>query len=440
MLRIVAILALAPFLVSASQPAAESVVKKHAAAVDAKIAAEMPDLIKLYEHLHANPEVSMVEVETAARMADELRKAGYEVTQKVGGTGVVGVMKNGPGPTLLLRADMDGLPVKEQTGLKYASMKTMKDRNGNLVPTMHACGHDIHMTSLVGTARTLAALKDKWSGTLVLIMQPGEEIGAGANAMLADGLFKRFPKPDACLAFHVHAQEPAGKILYTEGTAMANVDSVDVIVKGVGGHGSSPESCVDPIVLAAKIVLDLQTIVSRELKPGEPGVVTVGSIHGGTKHNIIPSEVKLQLTVRSLNDKTRDQILKSIERIVKAAAVGMRAPEPAVKVRLEEFTPATVNDPALTKKTMSLLREYLPEDMVKARPPVMGGEDFGRYGHTGIPICMFFLGTIGEERMANVNSPLPSLHSDGYAPVAEPSITAGVKAMSLAALNLLDAK
>lgn len=439
--------ALMPFVLSAApqspqaNPVLPSVVKKHESGVKAELAAQLADLVKLYEHLHANPELSMVEVKTAARMAEEFRKAGFDVTEKVGKTGVVAVLKNGPGPTVLLRADMDALPVKEQTGLPYASKVIMKDRNGVEHPAMHACGHDIHMTSLIGAARILSALKDKWSGTLVLIAQPGEEIGTGARAMLEEGLYQRFPKPDFCLALHADAQEKVGTIRYTEGLTMANVDSVDVLVKGVGGHGAAPHTSVDPIVLAARIILDLQTIVSREIKPTDPAVVTVGSIHGGSKHNIIPGEVKLQITVRSLNDSTRDHILKAIERICKAAAIGARAPEPVITVHNDEFTPATLNDPALTKRCMTLFRELLGAENVKERPPLMGGEDFGRFSQGGIPICMYFLGTIGEERFAQAATrPLPSMHSDGYAPAGEASIEVGVKTLTFAALDLLGTK
>lgn len=447
-MRAVAAVALMPFLMSAApntQLQVAGVVKLFNDAVDAKIATELPDLVKLYEHFHANPELSSLEVKTAARMAEELRKAGFEVTEKIGGTGVVAVMKNGAGKTVMIRADMDALPVKEQTGLPYASTVRMKDRNGVDSPVMHACGHDIHMTSLIGAARVLSTLKDKWSGTLVLIAQPAEEIGSGARAMLEDGLFKRFPRPDYCLALHAEAQEKVGTIRYSEGIAMANVDSIDVIVKGIGGHGAAPHSAVDPIVLSARIIMDLQTIVSREIKPTDSAVVTVGSIHGGTKHNIIPSEVKLQITVRSFKDSVRDHVLKAIERICKTAAVGARAPEPEIKLHLNEYTPATLNDVPLTKKTIELFREFLGNENVVERPPLMGGEDFGRYAENGkVPICLYFLGTISEDRFAlsqkDATKVLPSIHSDSFAPVGEGSVRTGSKTLSMAALNLLSNK
>src|SRR5439155_1101977 len=263
---------------------------------------------------HANPELSLLEVKTAARLADEARKLGFEVTERVGGTGVVCVLKNGPGPVVLLRTDMDALPIVEQTGVPYASKVRMKDRLGVEVGVMHACGHDVHMTSWVGTARVLSALKDKWSGTLVFIAQPAEEIGAGARMMLADGLYRRFPKPDFALALHADPLQPTGVVSYTEGLALANADTVDLLVKGKGGHGAAPHATIDPIVLSARIILDLQTLVSREVNPTDPAVVTVGSIHGGTKHNIIPGEVKLQVTVRTLKDEVRKHIVEGIAR------------------------------------------------------------------------------------------------------------------------------
>lgn len=419
-------------------------IKERVAPIDQRIDAEINDLIALYQHLHTHPELSLQEEQTAARMVAELTKLGFEVTTKVGGHGVVGVLKNGAGPTVMVRTDLDALPVAEQTGVPYASKVRVRDRFGNDTGVMHACGHDVHMTSWVGTARTLVALKDRWSGTLVFVGQPAEEIGVGARAMLEDGLFKRFPKPDYCLALHCDAQLPVGQIAYSEGLALANVDTVDVTVKGKGGHGASPHSTVDPIVLAARIVLDLQTIVSREVNPTDPAVVTVGSIHGGTKHNIIPSEVKLQITVRTTKDSVRDHVLKAIDRICKSAAEGARAPAPEVKVNLEEFTPSTVNDVKLTRRVTGLFRELLGEENVKERPPIMGGEDFGRFGKDGTPICIYFLGTIPRERYDEGQMPggpiLPSLHSDRFAPLPEPSIRTGVRTMTLAVTDLMPKK
>jgi hippurate hydrolase len=415
--------------------------KERQAEVEKRLDGEFDSLQTLYKYLHSHPELSLQEEKTAARLARELRDAGFEVTEKVGGYGVVGVLRNGEGPTVLVRTDMDALPVTEATGLPYASKERVRDKNGNEVGVMHACGHDMHMTCFTGTARVLSALKDRWSGTLVFIGQPAEEIGTGARLMLEAGLFKKFPKPDYCLALHCDPLNPHGHVSFAEGLALANVDAVDIVVKGKGGHGAAPHTTVDPIVLAARIVLDLQTIVSRETNPTDPVVVTVGSIHGGTKHNIIPNEVKLQLTVRTTKDATRDHTLKAIERIAKAAAMGANAPEPVVKIDLGEFTPALVNETKLTRRTVELFKEVLGVDNVHERPPVMGGEDFSRYGKEGVPIFMYWLGTLPPERIAEARKeggkPLPSLHSDVYFPIPEPSLRTGVKTMSLAVLNLV---
>jgi hippurate hydrolase len=425
-----------------SPPVAKQPGKDPSAQVKARVAAEKADLLALYKHLHKNPELSLREVLTSARLAKELEKLGFKVTTRFGGLGVVGVYENGKGPTVLVRTDMDALPVTEKTGLPYASKVRVRDKNDNEVGVMHACGHDMHMTCWVGTARVLVALKDHWKGTLVFIGQQAEEIGTGARLMLEAGLFKKFPRPDYCLALHCDANRAHGTVGYTEGLALANVDSVDVIVKGKGGHGAAPHTTVDPIVLAARIVLDLQTLVSRETNPTDPAVVTVGSIHGGTKHNIIPSEVKLQITVRSTKDKTRDHLLAGIKRIAEACAKGANAPEPVVTVDKKEFTPALYNDPALTKRTVAVFQRVLGAEKVASRPAVMGGEDFSRYGRrTGIPIFLFWLGTVAPERVAEAakegGKPLPSLHSELFAPVPVPAIETGVLAMSSAVLELL---
>jgi len=408
------------------------------------VAAELPSLVSLYKHFHANPELSFMEAETAKRLAAELRTAGLKVTTGVGGHGLVGMLKNGDGPTLLIRTDLDGLPVREETGLPHASKKQMTDDLGNTVYTMHACGHDVHMTSFVGTARLLGKLRDRWSGTLVMIGQPAEERGAGARAMLADGLFKRFPLPDYCIALHVASDQPAGTIGYNSGYVYANVDSVDITVRGQGGHGSQPQASKDPIVLASQIVIALQTIVSREVHPREPAVVTVGSIHGGTKHNIIPNEVKLQLTVRSYTDKVRNQILASIKRIslgtAQAAGVaGDRLPVVTVK---DEFTPSAYNDPSLAKRVTDTMEDWLGKGILIKRQPTMGGEDFGMYGRTEhkIPIFMFALGTVSSDlikRFRAAGKPLPMVHSSTYAPDIEPSLRTGVTATTATALDLL---
>lgn len=411
------------------------------ARVAARADAELADLETLYKQLHSRPELSGQEVQTAGRMTRELRDLKFEVTTGVGGVGVVGVLRNGPGPTVLVRTDLDALPITENTGLPYASKERARNKSGEEVGVMHACGHDIHMTCWVGTARVLAAMKDSWSGTLVFIGQPAEETGVGARAMLEDGLFTRFPKPDFALALHCENLLPTGTVSISDGLSMANVDSVDIVVKGRGGHGAAPHMTVDPVVLASRIVLDLQTIVSRETKPTEPVVVTVGSIHGGTKHNIIPAEVRLQLTVRTTTDANRKHVLEAIERLAKAAAVGARAPEPEVTVRADEFTPALVNDAALAKKVTDAFVAVLGAERVKPQPLIMGGEDFSRFGRAGVPAVMFWIGTISPERIEAAQKPggkpLPSMHSEFYYPDPGPSIRTGVIAMSHAVLSIV---
>jgi amidohydrolase len=409
--------------------------------IDQRLQAEYASLEALYKHLHAHPELSFQEEQTSARLAKEIKALGFDITTGVGGHGVVAVLKNGPGPTVLVRTDMDALPVTEATGLPYASKVRMRDRYGKDVGVMHACGHDMHMTCWLGTARVLAGMKDRWHGTLVFIGQPAEEVGGGARRMLEDGLFKRFPRPDYCLGLHCDGRKPFGHVSYAEGLMMANVDTIDITVRGKGGHGSAPHTTIDPIVLAARIILDLQTIVSREINPTDAAVVTVGSIHGGTVHNIIPPEVKLQLTVRTLKDDVRKHVLEAIARISKAAAAGARAPEPTIRIDLDDFTPAVFNNAALAKKTTTLFRKLLGPDHVHEEGPVMGGEDFGRYGRAGVPIFFYFLGTVAPEKYAASKQPggkgLPSLHSDLYYPIPEPTIRTGVLTMSAAVLNLL---
>jgi len=412
-------------------------------AVKARVAAELPALQKLYQKIHANPELSFQEKETAATLAAELRQRGFKVSTGIGGHGIVGVLKNGEGPTVLVRCDMDALPVKEATGLPFASKKTATDGAGKTVPVMHACGHDINMTCWAGAARVLAHFRKDWRGTLVFIGQPAEERGAGARAMLGEGLFKKFPVPDYCLALHVSSDQPAGTLGFTSGYAMANVDSVDITVRGVGGHGSQPQSAKDPIVLSAQIVLALQTIVSREIHPLDPAVVTVGSIHGGTKHNIIPDDVHLQLTLRSYSDEVRAKLIAAIQRIVNGQAVAAGLPEakhPVVKVK-DEFTPAAYNDPKLVARVNGVFAEWFGKDILIERKPTMGGEDFGRYGRTEhkIPIYMFRLGAVSPAALKRAQAqgePLPSLHSAKFAPDTS-CIQTGVTAMTAAVLELL---
>ena len=415
--------------------------------VQARVNQEYGSLFALYKELHTHPELSFQEENTSARVSDELRKAGYEVATGVGKHGVVGVLRNGSGPTVLVRTDMDALPVKEQTGLPYASSAMAKDENGKDVPVMHACGHDMNMTCVLGAARVLAQLKDHWSGTLVVIGQPAEERGGGARAMLADGLFTRFPRPSFCLALHDDAELPAGTVGYRVGYALANVDSVDITIHGVGGHGAYPHKTKDPVVLAAQIIVGLQTIVSREVEPGEPAVVTVGSIHGGTKHNIIPDEVRLQLTVRSYTDEMRQQTLESIKRIVRGQALAAGVAEdrlPEVKVQ-DDFTPATYNDPTLSEKLAAAFKSWFGDAHVIKQKPTMGGEDFSEYGRTEhkIPICMFQVGGVKPEAIKDseqTGKPLPSLHSPLWAPLPEPTIKTGATAMTAAVLELMGKK
>jgi hippurate hydrolase len=408
-----------------------------------------PDLERLYTDLHRNPELSLAEAKTAKRLADELRQAGYTVTENVGGHGVVAVLENGPGNVLMIRTDLDALPVKEETGVDYASTVTTTDPTGKTVNVMHACGHDVHITCLTGVARAMVQLKDRWKGTLVLIGQPAEEVGKGAKAMLDDGLFKRFPRPNYVLGLHVDPDLESGKVGYVPGYAMANVDSVDVVIRGVGGHGAYPHKTKDPIVISAQVILALQTIASREIRPIDSVVVTVGSIHGGTKHNIIPDEVAMQLTVRSYEDDVRDKTLKAIERITVGTAKAAGVPDdrlPTVTRRDPEFTPAVYNTPELVERVVGVFRGLVGEQNVVRRNPEMGGEDFSRYGREEpkVPIFMYRLGSVPPPRYAESKReggrPLPSLHSAQYLPDRSPTIKTGVLTMTGAALDLLKPK
>lgn len=412
--------------------------------VTSRVEAEYPSLFDIYKNLHANPELSFMEVKTAAFVAGELRALGFEVTEKVGKTGVVGVFKNGPGPTVLVRADMDGLPIKENSGVAYASTVIAKDLSGTDQPAMHGCGHDAHVTSLVGTARTLVALKEHWAGTLVLIAQPAEEIVAGARAMLKDGLYTRFPKPDHAIALHVSSILPAGVIGYGEGTFLATVNSMDILVRGVGGHGSAPHTTKDPIVLAAQIVLSLQTIVSRELKPGTTAVVTVGTIRGGLKRNIISDEVKLELTLRAFDDKVMAQLIGSIRRMCAGLAQAAGIPDDRLPVitLTPESVPVTTNDPALTRRLTATFTEWLGTERVKLQPPLTGGEDFSEFGRTPhrVPICMWWVGATDPAKIAEserTGVPVASNHSPTFAPVPEPTLKACVTSMTAAVIELL---
>ena len=409
---------------------------------------QMPSLMAIYKDLHANPELSFMEVRSAGILAAEARKLGFKVTEKVGGTGIVAVMENGPGPVVLVRADMDGLPVTEQTGLPGASKIRVTTKEGVETGVMHACGHDTHMTAWVGVARLMAANKAKWSGTLVMIGQPAEERGAGARMMLADGLYTRFPKPQYALAFHDAAQFPAGKIGYTPGYALANVDSVDILVKGVGGHGAYPQTTKDPIVLASRIVGALQTLVSREISPLDSAVVTVGSFHAGAKHNIISDEAKLQLTVRSYSDEVRDHLLDGIARIAKGEAIAAGMPDdkmPVVSVDKNEYTPSTFNTPEFTEEMAAYLKTSFGETRVVQMPPVMGGEDFSRFWREdkSIKSLIVWVGGVPQaeyDAAKKEGRTLPSLHSPFWAPDAPAVISTATEALTAMTMKLMAKK
>jgi len=418
------------------------------------------NLVALYKQLHETPELSFKEAQTSALLASELKTLGFTVTEGVGdawvkdksmkdhgevragvgGYGVVGVFENGPGPVILIRTDTDALPVPENTGLAFASKVMSETWTGVESNVMHACAHDIHMTVWVGTARRLIAEKDKWKGTLVMIAQPAEEIGLGAQAMIAEGLYTKFPKPDYNIALHVSAGAPAGTIAYSSGFALANVDSVDVKVKGVGGHGAYPHTTVDPVLVASHIVVALQSLVSRNTNPLDSAVVTVGSIKAGAKHNIIADEAELLITVRSYEDKTRQMLLDGIKRIAEGQAAAFGAPAPEITVE-SDFTPATYNDPDLTTRAMAAISAELGAGNVRAVPPVMGGEDFGQFARTEekIPGVIFWLGAVEPDKYAASQTdgmPLPSLHSPLFAPDYDPAIATGVDAMTSAVIDL----
>src|SRR2546423_8241160 len=416
---------------------------------------ELPSLLSIYKDIHAHPELSTREEKTAALMAKELRAAGCEVTENFGKYdnpslkcfGVIGIMKNGTGPTVLVRTDMDALPVAEDTGLPYASKVTTKDDNGREVYVMHACGHDAHMAAYIGTARALQRLKDQWSGTIMFVAQPAEEAVGGARALLKGGLCNRFGKPDAALGFHDKADLQTGHIGVTPGYTYANVDSVDVTVRGIGGHGAYPHRTKDPVVLAAEMINLWQTIASRENNPIDPIVVTVGSIHGGTKHNIIPDEVKMQLTVRTYKADVRERVLAAIERIAKgcATAAGLPADKmPTANVLRDHFAPAMDNNPDLTKRIVAVWKKALGDQDVEMVDPTRGGEDFSEYSllpEHSIPAVNFHVGAVDPAKIAESKkpgaSPLPSLHSSKFAPVPEPTIRTGVVAMTAAVLDLM---
>jgi len=395
-------------------------------------------LSQLFIHFHQNPELPNFEFETSKRLATEIRALGYEVTEGVGGTGVVAVLENGEGPTVLFRADMDGLPVKEDTGLSYASTVTQVDQDGVEKPVMHACGHDVHITALVGTARQMVERRDEWSGTLVLIGQPAEERISGARSMLEDGLYERFPKPDYALAFHVSAGDPAGKIVVPQQVVASSSDTVDIIVHGVGAHGAAPHKGIDPVLVASQIVVTLQSIVSRTIAPLESGVITVGAIHGGTKHNIIGDRVDLQLTVRSDNPEVREQLLDGIDRVAKGVAMSLGVPEdllPEVIRSAVETTPPTNNDPATAKRVLDAISENMGESFIHEDVRGgMGAEDFAYYvqPELGVKGVYFSVGGTPEDELGEESSH----HSPFFKVQPEPSIKSGVEASVIAMMAL----
>jgi len=419
--------------------------------LDDKIDRNIGDWVGTYKQLHANPELSTQEKETAAMVASSLRKLGYEVTERFGqyedasltSYGVVAVMKNGPGPTVYVRTELDALPVTERTGLPYAS-KVMAKRAGGDVGVMHACGHDLHMTVFLGTAKMLAESKSQWSGTVVMIGQPAEEIVAGAAAMLRAGLFTKFPKPDYVLALHDNSSLPAGQVAWREGPMLAGSDSVDITVRGYGGHGAVPNATKDPIMIASELVVFLQTVVSREMDPQTPTVVTVGSFHAGTKHNIIPDDAHLQLTVRTMTPEQRAKALAAITRVTNgiAAAAGVPAERAPIIEVSNVNVPATVNDAALTQRIAASLEKALGKENAVQGKPIMVSEDFSLYAlsEPKPPISIFWLGAVDPAKIKDAQEKgtrLPSVHSSEFAPLPEPAIRTGVKAMTSAVMDLL---
>jgi len=413
--------------------------------IDSLARREYPSLESLYRELHAHPELSGQEKATSARIADELGRSGLTVHTGIGGHGVVGVLANGPGPTVMVRSDLDALPIPEKTGLPYASAVSVAvETRAVKVGVMHACGHDLHMAIMIGAVRLLAALKEDWSGTLLAVGQPAEETGAGARAMVRDGIFSRFPPPDYALALHVDPNIPAGKIGYRPGIISAGSTSLDVTVRGIGGHAAHPHQSIDPVVIAARTILALQTVVSREIDPREMAVLTVGAVHGGTKHNAIPDEVVLRVNIRYNSDAVRDRMLASIERLVRGIALSAGVPEYLMPVirRPGEATPPMENDPVLTERVRASLVSVLGEENVILIPQLTGSEDFSVFGSgtPRVPICYMRLGAAdpGElEESRRSGKDLPYLHSSRFAPPPDPTIRIGSIAMAGAVAALL---
>ena len=443
-LRILPGISLAPLALIATLLVGVHSARADTSAALAALDALYPTLDALYIDLHQNPELSLHEEKTAKKLATRLRALGFEVTERVGGHGVVGVLKNGAGPTVLVRTDMDALPIKEQTGLPYASTISAKNDAGEIVPVMHACGHDIHMASWIGAASLLAQAKEQWQGTLVFIGQPAEEMLQGAQLMLKDGLLTRFPKPDFVLGIHDTALLPAGQIGIVAGPASAASNAVDITFYGKGGHGAAPHRTIDPLLIAARTVVTLQTIVSREINPMDPTVVTVGTFHAGTKRNIIANDAKIELTVRSYKAEVQKQLLTAIERIAKAEAAAAGAPrEPTVIVDAKEASEVVNNDPALAARLTTTLRRGLGEANVVPSEPTMGSEDFGLFGQAAdVPLIQLRIGAVEPTAFANAQATgkaVPAVHSSLFAPDRERTIRTGVAAFTLSILDLLRA-
>ena len=408
-------------------------------AIETSIASDYPKLDALYKELHAHPELAFQEVKTAARLAAEMRALGFDVTENVGKTGLVAIYRNGDGPTIMVRTELDGLPMEEKTGLDYAS-RDKTNWMGREVFVAHSCGHDIHMASWVGTAKTLLGLKDQWSGTLMFIAQPAEEIVAGAKAMLADGLFTRFAKPDIALALH-DGPGPHGMVFYRTGVGSSAADGLEVTFHGRGGHGSAPHTTIDPVGIAARFIVEVQSVISREKDPAEFGVVSIGAIHGGTAANIIPDSVQLFGTIRSFKPEVRAKLHAGIERTAKAAAAMSDAPAPDIKI--VEGTKPVMNDPDVVTAVANVLRVALG-DKFRISPPVTASEDFSEFAGSGVPSMMFNIGVYDEERFIAAHNgtgpPIPSNHSPLFAPVPKPTIETGITAMTLAVLGAFDQK
>ena len=428
--------AAALMLTAVAVPATAQDVASEAREIDRQLDTIYPDLFRLYADIHAHPELGGEETRTAALLAAQMRELGFKVTEHVGGTGVVAVLRNGAGPTVMVRTEMDGLPMEEKTGLPYAS-RAQAPYNGQPSYLAHSCGHDVHMAAWLGTARTLLAMKDAWRGTLVFIAQPAEETLQGSAAMLADGLYERFPKPDYAFALHT-GPYAAGQVLYRPGPLTSNSDTVEITFKGRGGHGSAPHTAIDPVLIAARFLVDVQTVVSREKNPQQPGVITFGSIHGGTAGNIIPDEVALLGTVRSYAPEARATLLAGIERVARASSAMAGAPDP--EVRRPRSADSVVNDPALTERTGAVFRQAFGDAAIAKPDYITASEDYSRYAMPGVQSLFFEIGVYDPARVAAAETggePLPFNHSPFYAPVPEPTIRTGVKAMTLAVLDVL---